>query len=94
MDGRVGGGEVLNLLDEGFGGGDEGLGGVGGGLRQIYDDPEVLQDRRFCPCLVRAYRHLETYARDTGAGMLLIQLQPPFSIIQDDLRCGRTKMTR
>ena len=27
--------------------------------------------------LITAYRHLETYARDRGAGMLLIQLQPP-----------------
>ena len=40
-----------------------------------------------------AYRHLETYAPDTGAGVLLIHLQPPFSIIQDDLRCGRAKRT-
>ena len=44
--------------------------------------------------LLRAYRHLETYARERGAGMLLVQLQPLFSIIQDDLRHGRTKMTR
>ena len=41
-----------------------------------------------------AYRHLETYAPDTGEGMLLIHLQPPFSVMQDDLRWGRAKMTR
>ena len=40
-----------------------------------------------------AYRHLETYAPDTGAGMLLIHLQPPFNVMQDDLRCGRAEMT-
>ena len=46
----------MNLFDEGFGSEDEGLGGVDGGLRQTYDDPEVFQDRRFCPCLARRVR--------------------------------------
>ena len=44
--------------------------------------------------LVTAYRHLETYALDTGAGILLIHLQPPLSVMHEDLRCGRVKMTR
>ena len=44
--------------------------------------------------LLTAYRNLETYAPHAGAGMLLIHLQPPFSVMQDDLRYGRAKMTR
>ena len=44
--------------------------------------------------IVTAYRHLETYGPDTGAGMLLIHLQPPFSVMQEDLRYDRAKMAR
>ena len=44
--------ELLNPLDERFRSGDEGLDDVGGMLGHIYDDPEVLHDRRFCLLLV------------------------------------------
>ena len=45
----------LNPLDERFSGRDEDLGAVGGMLRKIHDDSEVLQDRRYAFALYEVF---------------------------------------
>ena len=51
----------------------------------------------FRPNRLTAYRHLETYAEDKEAGMLLIHILVSFSLLisvmRHDVRCGRAKAT-
>ena len=62
-------------------------------MRQMYDPSDWI---RLFPAMsihLTAYRNLETYGPDTGAGMLLIHLQPPFNVSHEAEGEGRAKMT-